>query len=250
MPIGRRPSGPGCAASTVLHAGILSFLGACASEPAPSAAPGASAVSERPGDAADRPGADPERAGAGDDPRADRHSAFAGIDELVRPPVDFTLDVAVLTGSRVTEQTEAHRRPSHFILLADGSLLHDTGRSVNWDERPGRVRVLYQQQISDVWSLARQLGFTAPQNADFVGNPALLEPGRNETIYVLAFTASGQRWTFVRGFVGNGEPDAASVRLIRALSDLAWMQDLPAERFLPVRYDFGPDPYAGFRRRS
>ncbi|MBM4114118.1 MAG: hypothetical protein FJ253_12240 [Phycisphaerae bacterium] len=172
------------------------------------------------------------------------------LDELERPPADFTLDVAILTGSRVPVEAEAHRRPGHFILLADGSLLHDSGPTVTWDERPGRTRALYQQQVSDLWALARRLGFTSPSNADFIGNPSLLEPTRDETIYVIAFNAAGERWTFVRGFRGAQEPDPASLTLIRALCDLAWSQDLPRERFLPVRYDFGPDPYAGFRRRS
>lgn len=176
--------------------------------------------------------------------------APGAVDEISRPPADFTLDVAILAGHRVPEQTEAHLRPGRYILLADGSLLHDSGRSVTWDRRPGRTRHLYQQQVSDLWGLAKNLGFTTPSHADFTGNPALIEPQREEMIYIIAFTADGERWSFVRHFTSDESPDAASVRLIRALADLAWSPDLSAERFLPVRYDFGPDPYAGFRRRG
>jgi len=176
--------------------------------------------------------------------------APGAVDEIVRPPADFTLDVAILAGHRVPEHSEAHRRPGRYILLADGSLLHDSGRSVTWDLRPGRTRHLYQQQVSDLWGIAKDLGFTTPSHADFTGNPALIAPERDEMIYIIAFTAAGERWTFVRGFREDEVPDPASVRLIRALADLAWTPDLTEERFLPVRYDFGPDPYAGFRRRA
>lgn len=178
----------------------------------------------------------------------DRPAARAGIDELERPPADFTLDVAILRGPRTPEFTEAHLRPGHFILLPDGSLHHDSGRFVGWGQRPGRTRTLYQQQVSDLWRIAKSLGFTSPQSANFEGNPALLEPGRGQMLYIIAFGAAGERWTFVRRFPAEESPDPASVTLIRALCDLAWTADLSKERFLPVRHDFGPDPYAGFRR--
>lgn len=176
--------------------------------------------------------------------------APGAIDELERPPADFTLDVVILTGSRVPDRLEAQFRPGHFILLADGSLLHDSGRSVTWDQRPGRTRALYQQQVSDLWRLAKQLGFTNPASADFTGNPQLVEPERNDTVYLISFAAEGERWTFVRPFEHESDADPASVTLIRALADLAWSPDLPTDRFAPVRYDFGPDPWAGFRRRG
>lgn len=176
--------------------------------------------------------------------------APGAVDELERPPDDFTLDVAVLHGRRVPEQTRAELRNGHFILLADGSLLHDSGRSVDWTQRPGRVRWLYQQQVNELWRTARELGFTVASNADFSGNPALIVPDREQIVAIISFAAEGERWTFVRS-TPAGEPfDPATTRLIRALADLAWGVDLPAERLLPIRFDFGPDPYAGFRRRG
>jgi len=176
--------------------------------------------------------------------------APGAVDDLDRPPADFTLDVTILVGRRVPPQTEVERRQGHTILMSDGSLLHESGRSVDWNQRPGRTRMLYQQQVSDLWRIARELGFTNPANADFRGNPVLLQPERDETIYILDFRADGERWTFVRTFRGEEEPDPACVRLIRALADLSWTSDLSTERLRPIRYDFGPDPYAGFRRRS
>lgn len=193
----------------------------------------------------------PAAPGAADEPAADSPRTAATSRDVVdpggRPPEDFTIDVAILQGPRVPDQAEAHLRAGHFILFADGSLHHDSGRTVTWGQRPGRTRTLYQQQVTDLWSLASQLGFTSPDNADPPANPALLVPGRTQMIYVLAFSGGGERWTFVRRFDTPEAADPAAVRLIRALAELAWMTDLPADRFLPVRYDFGPDPYRGFR---
>lgn len=180
----------------------------------------------------------------------DAPDAPGAVDDLDRPPSDFNLDVVILAGRSVPDRGAAHERPGHFIVLPDGSLLHESGATIDWSQRPGRTRVLYQQQVTDLWRIARELGFTVPSSADYSGNPKLIEPQRDETIYIMAFAADGQRWTFVRAHTVGEEPDAASVRLIRALADLAWSPDLTADRFLPVRYDFGPDPYAGFRRRG
>jgi hypothetical protein len=35
--------------------------------------------------------------------------------------------------------------------------------------------------------------------------------------------------------------------LVRTLASACWMDDLPADRDLPMRYDFGDDPYATMR---
>ena len=172
------------------------------------------------------------------------------VDELQRPPDDFTLDAVILTGPRVPDQGRVELRPGHFILLADGSLLHDSGPSVSWSQRPGRVRMLYQQQVADLWRLARDLGFTNPANADFTGNPALVIPERGETIHILALSANGERWIFARSMPAGADPDPAFARILRALAELAWSRDPAPDRFLPIRYDFGPNPYTGFRRRA
>jgi len=210
---------------------------------------GACAAAPEGGDAATSPPASASASSSESAPAGASASATRDrVDQLTRPPADFTLDVAIIKGPRTPDFTEAHLRQGHFILLPDGSLHHDSGRFVMWGQRPGRTRALYQQQVSDLWTIARSLGFTLPSNANFDGNPVLLEPGRGQILYIIAFAAAGERWTFVRRISEEVPPDPASVTLIRTLCDLAWSKDESDERFLPVRYDFGPDPYAGFRR--
>jgi hypothetical protein len=174
-------------------------------------------------------------------------SAPPARDEVATPG-DFTSDVTVLAGKGAESRREPWMRQGKIILFSDGTVLGDLGPTVNARTRPGQARVLYQRQVRQMWDLARKLGFASPEQTDFEGNAELLEPADGELLYVLAFSGGGQRWTFVRRCPATQGPDEATTQWVRAMAEAAFLRELPEGVDLPVRYDFGPDPYAWFKK--
>lgn len=165
-------------------------------------------------------------------------------------PHDFSVDVAILLGRGVEESPEAHRRPLRLILHSDGSLHSEThpprGR-VNFV--PGLTRRLNRDQMAELYAMARQLNLSDRERRDAFINPALIEPQREEVVYVLTMTAHDDRWMFLRRHRAEDDLDGAVTRFIRSMAELAWETDLPPEQpvVMPKRYDFGSDPYAQYR---
>ena len=168
--------------------------------------------------------------------------------ETLATPNDFISDVTVLAGKGAQDRTEPWMRQGKMILFSDGTMLADLGPSVNGRTRPGQARMLYQRQVRQMWDLAKQLGFGSPEQANFAGNPDALEPADGELLYVLAFTAGGERWTFVRRFPVAEGPDPATGQWVKAMAEAALLRERPQGQTTPVRYDFGPDPYAWFKK--
>ena len=162
-------------------------------------------------------------------------------------PTHLTFDVTILKGDQVPFRTEAWMQPGKMIVFPDGTLLADFGPSVNTRVRPGVARVLYQRQLFEMWDVAKKLGFADPALADFDANPYLVEAQPNEIVYIMTFAASNDRWTFVRRFEGTSQPDPASEVWVKVLAQAAFATDLKVNADLPIRYDFGPDPYAWFK---
>jgi hypothetical protein len=162
------------------------------------------------------------------------------------PPPDFAVDVTVLTGRSAKDLPQAHLRQGKYTLLADGSLHSDIGDSLDFDIRPARTRWLYQAQVERVWDLARQCGYLDPSESSVDVWPQLVRPAPDEIIFVIWVRAGSADWWYVRRCRTSGVPDASAARFVRAMCGLAWVTDVPADRVLPQRYDFGPDPYAGF----
>ena len=169
-------------------------------------------------------------------------------EDTLATPNDFISDVTVLAGKGAEGRVEPWMRQGKMILFSDGTVLADLGPSVNGRTRPGQARMLYQRQVRQLWDLARQLGFADPEQANFAGNPDALEASDGELLYVLAFTAGGERWTFVRRFPVDKGPDEATGQWVKAMAEAALLRQLPEGQNAPVRYDFGPDPYAWFKK--
>ncbi|MGA1266452.1 MAG: hypothetical protein ACO32J_04660 [Phycisphaerales bacterium] len=162
-------------------------------------------------------------------------------------PGDFTADVTVLAGEGADQRLEPWMRQGKMILFSDGTVLADLGPSVNARTRPGRARVLYQRQVRQLWDLARELGFATPELANFDGNPDLLAAEPGELVYAMTFSAGQERWTFVRRCPVQEGPDEATATWVKAMAEAGLLRERPADENLPIRYDFGPDPYAWFR---
>ncbi len=162
-------------------------------------------------------------------------------------PNSLTFDVTILRGDKVPFRYEAWLQPGKMIVFPDGTMLADFGPTVNTRVRPGATRVLYQRQVHEMWDVAKKLGFGDPELADFDRNPYLVEAQPNEFVYILTFAANDDRWTFVRRFDGAANPDPASEEWVKVMAQAAFATDLSVNQDLPVRYDFGPDPYAWFK---
>ena len=171
-------------------------------------------------------------------------------DPLGAVPADFSVDLTILAGPQVEQPSEAHARQGRFVLLCDGSLHWASDQTRRSDWLPPRRRILSRRQLAELWSLAQHLGLADSANADTPLNVNLVEPEPRQTVYVAIFTGGGDRWCHVRRRDDDEQPDAAMVRFVRRLAELAWAGDLPEDRarVIPRRYDFGPDPYARYRR--
>ena len=164
------------------------------------------------------------------------------------PPADFAVDVTILTGSGVKDLAMAHARQGKFTLLADGSLHADYGDSLDFETRPALTRWLYEQQVDGVWQLAQREGWLDPSASNPDNWPGSVSAGVDEVVYLLWFHADGTDWWFVRRSKASEIPDPHAVALVRGLAELAWATDRSPDRHLPHRYDFGPNPYAGFTK--
>jgi hypothetical protein len=170
-------------------------------------------------------------------------------------PGDFSVEIAMLSGSE-DGRTGAGRRdetgsrlwPGRFVLFCNGSLhwsaaWRDPARGL-----PPRRRVLDVREMAGLWELCTQLGLADPANATAPINPAVVQAAPGQTVTVAVFTGGGRRWAFVDRVVGDGPADPALAGLIDRLSELAWIGSTPRPTVeVPVRYDFGPDPYARYR---
>jgi hypothetical protein len=165
-------------------------------------------------------------------------------------PADFSVDLAVLTAPDLKRPREAEARPARFVVFCDGSLHWGPRLDPGVDRLPPPRRTLTRRQIAEVWSLARQIGLADPALAGEVANLRLMEPQPGQVVYVAIFTGRGDRWTHVRRLDADEPIDPAWARFVRHLAGLSWAGEPPPEpvRAAPRRYDFGPDPYARYRR--
>ncbi len=175
-------------------------------------------------------------------------AAVTSADPFGPLPSDLTIDMTILPGWELRNRSEAQLVRSKYIVFPDGSLHADNGRSITVLTRPGLVRRLSRESMSDLWLVLQQTGFAEVTAADFEGNPALLAPTNTTVLTILTVRAQGQIGTFVRRTDGDST-DAAMTRVGRSLALLAWATDDPAAEtmVMPRRYDLGPDPYARFR---
>ena len=160
-------------------------------------------------------------------------------------PPDFEVEVRVMVGDRVTDRDLIQRRPVSMLLLPDGSLHAASGSLVLPGIRPGLARILYQEQVSQLWDLIGNLELL---DAGVVPERPVRAPGRKEIVRVIEITSNDVRLRVVQRVV-DGDEDPGVVRLIRTMGALAWLRDSapPANVIEPLRYDFGPDPWARYR---
>ena len=166
-------------------------------------------------------------------------------DPLAGVPADFEVKIQVMVGRKCPDQNQLQRREASMLLLPDGSLHAATGRLVVPGSRPGLARTLYQDQVVEFWALLGRLDLL---EAGALPVGPVRPPGAMEIVYVLEITANNTRRRIIDRLVQD-ETNAALVTVIRSLGGLAWLRDAPppANLIEPLRYDFGPDPWARYR---
>ena len=191
--------------------------------------------------------------------------------DLTAVPDDFTLDVSVIRGRDVGEQHGAHLQPMRYVLLPDGTLRSGAVSTLpvaDSDSLPGVTRVLTRQQMESLWILIREAGLADRTRREPPTNMALFVAPADRMMYLAQFQAVDVNWSASGPapiVPTEGADPAASTSpalgdsissidptlttLVKRLAALAWVSDEPASarRPAPIRYDFGPDPYARYR---
>ncbi len=167
-------------------------------------------------------------------------------------PNDLVLDVTVLRGRRVEGTIGVERHQARYILFADGSLHADAGRSLRADVRPGLTRRLSGEKMQLVWRTLKEVGLDVRAGAGDPGNDTLVEAPADRVVHLLNVGVAGDTWRILRLSSEDGSLPSDTTRMVRLLAELAWVPDeFPQRRAqAAVRYDFGPDPYAMFRREE
>lgn len=173
-------------------------------------------------------------------PAADR-------DPLGVVPEDFSLELEILSGRDVQRPAGASFRPARFLLFADGSL-YFWSRDQSRFRMPPPRRTLSRRQMAEVWSLVQQIGLGDPARAMPAVELDDVKPEPGQVVYVAVFTGRDERWGYVRRLEPDEPPDPAMSRFAGHLAELAWAGEEGESRVIPRRYDFGPDPYARYRR--
>lgn len=169
-----------------------------------------------------------------------------GSDPLMGVPRDFQLDVRVLVGAKVEDRDRLERRQVHMIVLPDGALHAAVGDQVIPGSRPGLARVLYRDQVADLWVLLQQSSFIG--SGDPVIGP-VRQPGAKEIVYIVEYTMDNIRRRIVERQLSGDARGSATTVLVRSMGAMAWLRDRPIRdsTVMPIRYDFGPDPWARYR---
>ncbi|MHC4947984.1 MAG: hypothetical protein ACYTG1_06955 [Planctomycetota bacterium] len=160
-------------------------------------------------------------------------------------PPDFALELTVTADPTGAAERRAHLRSGRFLLFADGSL-HFAPTAAAEGAVPPRVRTLRSSQVDALWSRVTALDLVVGRPLEIAD---VVPPSTGRVAYRLDVAGDGRRWS--RRRAGPlAEPDPGLADLARRLAALAWVSDtVPARAVLPPRrYDFGPDPYARFRR--
>ncbi|MDP6890362.1 MAG: hypothetical protein QF471_03455 [Phycisphaerales bacterium] len=169
------------------------------------------------------------------------------VDPFGAVPDDFSVDLTILSRP---QGDRADQRTSRIVLEPDGSVRYMARRGIGPNTFPPLVRRLDREQMARIWDSAARLGLTDPDVADVDADLRRVKPpSRRGCVWLLVLTGEGDRWNFTRAAEGDEQPDAAIVAFGRELGALAWAPDRTTHvaKADPVRWDYGPDPWAAYR---
>ena len=178
--------------------------------------------------------------------------ACASSDQ-VKDQSEPTIDVTVLVDEGVKGDDRAQFQPARYTLFPDGSLHGQAGGGLAIRDRPPRVRVLTPVQLQPIWDRFEAVMDAQPPfppgapGSDMPWITAVRPTPGDVTIIVWMTHDQRGTWSVTRlDAAGRQQPNEVA-SLVRMLASACWMDDLPADRDMPMRYDFGADPYATMR---
>jgi hypothetical protein len=154
-------------------------------------------------------------------------------------PPGFSLDLESVEGGPLRHVT------ARGVVLPDGTLYWAAPQEEGG--LPPYRRTLGIRELEELWSLLRDLGLADPA----AGSPGAMQPLPREpvrSIHRVVLGGARGRWGHL-WLVEPDEPAPPQVeRLVEHLAALAWQMPPPPQE-APGRFDFGPDPYARYRRQ-
>ncbi len=116
--------------------------------------------------------------------------------------------------------------------------------------RASTTRTIGPDEMNEVWALIERLGLMDPNLTQPPPNFDEIVPSPGSITYTIAVTAGRRSRAVIERVPDEPGARGGSVELVRMLARLAWATDLsdPHVVTIPRRYDFGPDPYAQYRR--
>lgn len=161
-----------------------------------------------------------------------RQARFDAAMASEAPPPDFWISVAVVkapadTGSRAAAylRMPAARRPARYIVEADRVLRAAVGSGSAEETFPTETRRLTQAEFDSIWNQLRRSPLTAAEHPARVGRAPTPSSVGAATVYVVSYSAGGDRRTLAIEVEPNAGPNAAEAgKLVEHLAGLAWMK--------------------------
>lgn len=178
--------------------------------------------------------------GACAQPRVHEADPIGGI------PDDFSVDLTILVNP---SGEKAHERTSRLVVLADGQLFFDASPGRGPNTKPPWVRTLDREEMARLWDATIRAGLGDATRADPAADLRRARmPGKGGSVWLLAITADGDRWNYLRSWGPGSAPDANIRTFTRGALALAWAPDtLEHDPVIePRRWDFGPDPWGAW----
>lgn len=163
---------------------------------------------------------------------AQRRAEFDAARASEAPPADFWLSVAVLrapadTASRAAAYLRAPAavRPARYIIEANRILRVAVGSGAREETFPPQTRQLTAEQFADVWNTLRESSLIDPDHPAATGAAPAPETLGERTVYLVSFTAGGDRRVLVMDAAPDQGPGAEEAKvLVEKLAGLAWME--------------------------
>ncbi|MBM4051663.1 MAG: hypothetical protein FJ270_02820 [Planctomycetes bacterium] len=178
--------------------------------------------------------------------------ACASSDQ-VQDQSEPTIDITVLVDEGVKGDDRAQFQPARYTLFPDGALHGQANGGLTIRDRPPRVRVLSPTQLKPIWDRFEAVMDAQPPfppgapGSDMPWITAVRPTPGDVTIIVWMTHDQRGTWSVTRLDAAAREQPNEVASLVRTLASACWMDDLPTDGDLPMRYDFGADPYATMR---
>lgn len=152
-------------------------------------------------------------------------SAASASAATAHAPSDFALGITVFGGTgaaaRVQAQTNAAKRPARYMLEPGRTLRAAAGPDLTPRFVPPVVRTLNEEQVAELYAIARNSGLLVPGHGATVATPVDYAPpaGRTGGTVLISYTSNGRQAS-----LALPAAEAAAKPLVERLASLAWFE--------------------------